>query len=116
MVVRTMAADSTNPQEQATITVRRTAPDDVQMREIAVEVDGERVGSLKYGDSIALPVAPGHHKLKVDNTFNWKTVELDLAPGEHRKFSTRSRTGRFSWFLIVFFGAGPLYVSIEPEI
>jgi hypothetical protein len=107
--------DPATRQEQATITVRRTAPDDVQMREITVKVDGEHVGALKYGDSISLPVSSGHHKLTVDNTFNWKTLELDLQPGEHRRFLTRSRTGRFSWFLIAFFGAGPLYVSIEPE-
>jgi len=51
----------------------------------------------------------------VDNTFNWKTIELELAPGERRKFLTKSRTGRFGWFLIALLGAGPLYVSIEPE-
>jgi hypothetical protein len=102
-------------EEQATITVRRTAPDDVQVREIIVKVDGERVGALKYGDSITLPVSSGHHRLRVDNTFNWKTIELYLAPGERRKFLTKSRTGRFGWFLIALLGAGPLYVSIKPE-
>jgi hypothetical protein len=110
---------ATNPsataEEQATIAVRRTAPDDVQVREIIVKVDGERVGSLKYGDSITLPVSSGHHRLRVDNTFNWKTIELYLAAGERRKFLTKSRTGRFGWFLIALLGAGPLYVSIEPE-
>jgi hypothetical protein len=87
----------------------------VQVREIIVKVDGERVGSLKYGDSITLPVSSGHHRLRVDNTFNWKTIDLELAPGEGRKFLTKSRTGRLSWFLIALLGAGPLYVSIEPE-
>jgi hypothetical protein len=106
---------SATPEEQATITVRRTAPDDVQVREIIVKVDGERVGTLKYGDSITLAVSSGHHRLRVDNTFNWKTIELYLAPGERRKFLTKSRTGRLGWFLIALLGAGPLYVSIEPE-
>jgi hypothetical protein len=110
-----MAMDSATGREQATITVRRTAPDDVQMREIIVTVDGERVGALKYGDSITLPVPSGHHRLRVDNTFNWKTIDLELAPGEGRKFLTKSRAGRLSWFLIALLGAGPLYVSIEPE-
>jgi len=110
-----MVMDSATTQEQATITVRRTAPEDVQQRQIIVKVDGERVAELMYGDSITLPVTSGHHRLRVDNTFNWKTIELDLAPGERRKFLTKSRTGRFSWLLIAFFGAGPLYVSIEPE-
>jgi hypothetical protein len=107
--------DSATPQEQATLTVRRTAPDDVQMREILVKLDGERVAALKYGDTITLPLISGHHTLKVDNTFNWKTIELDLKPGEHQKFLTKSRAGRFSWFLILLLGAGPLYVSVERE-
>jgi hypothetical protein len=102
-------------EEQATITVRRTAPDDVQVREIVVKVDGERVCALKYGDSITLPVTSGYHRLRVDNTFNWKTIELYLTPGERRKYLTKSRTGKFGWFLIALLGAGPLYVSIELE-
>jgi|HubBroStandDraft_2_1064218.scaffolds.fasta_scaffold135090_2 hypothetical protein len=110
-----MVMDSASPQEQATITVLRTAPDDVQQREIIVKLDGQLVAKLKYGESITFPVTPEHHRLKVDNTFNWKTIELDLAPGEHRRFLTKSRAGRFSWFLIAFLGAGPIYVSIEPE-
>jgi hypothetical protein len=101
---------------QATITIRRTATDDVQVREILVKVDGELVGTLKYGDSITVPVSSGHHRLRVDNTFNWKTIELYLTPGERQKFLTKSRTGRFGWFLIALLGAGPLYVSIEPEV
>ena len=100
---------------QATITVRRTDPDDVQVREITVKVDGQPVGALKYGDSLTLPVSSGHHRLRVDNTFNWKTIELYLAPGECRKFLAKNRTGRFGWFLIALLGAGPLYVSIKPE-
>ena len=106
---------SATAEEQATITVSRTASDDVQVREIILKVDGERVGALKYGDSITLPVSSGYHRLRVDNTFNWKTIELYLTPGERRKYLTKSRTGRFGWFLIALLGAGPLYVSIEVE-
>ena len=106
---------SATSEEQATITVSRTASDDVQVREIILKVDGERVGALKYGDSITLPVSSGYHRLRVDNTFNWKTIELYLTPGERRKYLTKSRTGRFGWFLIALLGAGPLYVSIEVE-
>lgn len=98
-----------------TITIRRTAPEDVQQRQIIVEVDGEKVGELLYGDTISVPVTAGHHKLKVDNTWNWKTLELDVAAGEHLKFQAMSRAGRFTWFLVSLFGAGPIYVSIMQE-
>jgi len=53
--------------------------------------------------------------LRVDNTWNWKTVELDVAAGDHLKFQTTSRAGRFSWFLVSMLGAGPIYVSIKRE-
>jgi hypothetical protein len=103
------------PEAQATITVRRKSPDDVQQRQIIVKLDGESVGELFYGDTISVPVTAGHHRLQVDNTWNWKTLELDVAAGDHLKFQTMSRAGRFTWFLVSMLGAGPIYVSIRRE-
>ncbi len=103
------------PEAQGTITVRRNSPDDVQQRQIIVKLDGESVGELLYGDTISVPVTTGHHRLRVDNTWNWKTVELDVAAGDHLKFQTVSRAGRFTWFLVSMLGAGPIYVSIKRE-
>jgi hypothetical protein len=100
---------------QGTITIRRTSPKDVQQRQIIVKLDGENVGELFYGDTISVPVTAGHHRLRVDNTWNWKTVELDVAAGDHLKFQTVSRAGRFTWFLVSMLGAGPIYVSIKRE-
>lgn len=103
------------PEAQGTITIRRKSPDDVQQRQIIVKLDGENVGELFYGDTISIPVRAGHHSLRVDNTWNWKTLDLDVVAGDHLKFQTKSRTGRFSWFLVSLFGAGPIYVSIQRE-
>lgn len=100
---------------KGTITIRRNSPEDVQQRQIVVKVDGENVGELYYGDTISVPVAAGHHRLRVDNTWNWKTVEVDIATGDHLKFQTRSRAGRFTGFLASMLGAGPIYVSIQRE-
>lgn len=98
-----------------TITIRRTSSEDAQQRQIIVKLDGQNVGELFYGDTISVPVAAGHHSLKVDNTWNWKTVELDVKAGEHLKFLTVSKAGRLTWFLVSLFGAGPIYVSIERQ-
>jgi hypothetical protein len=100
---------------QGTITIRRTSNNDVQQRQIIVKLDGENVGELFYGDTVSVPVTPGHHRLRVDNTWNWKTVELDVVAGDHLKFQTVSRAGRFTWFLVSVLGAGPIYVSIKRE-
>ena len=102
-------------EEQASITIRRKSPEDVQQRQIIVKLDGENVGELYYGDTISIRVTAGRHKLRVDNTWNWKTVELDVVAGDHLKFQTTSRAGRFSWFLVSLLGAGPIYVSIKRE-
>ncbi|HXE35836.1 MAG TPA: hypothetical protein VN087_18115 [Verrucomicrobiae bacterium] len=106
---------SESAEEQASITIRRKSPEDVQQRQIIVKLDGENVGELYYGDTISIRVTAGRHKLRVDNTWNWKTVELDVVPGDHLKFQTMSRAGRFSWFLVSLLGAGPIYVSIKRE-
>jgi hypothetical protein len=106
---------SHTPQTDASITIRRVSPEDVQQRQIIVKVDGESVGELYYGDTITVPVKAGRHRLRVDNTWNWKTLELDVAAGEHMKFKTVSRAGRLTWFLVSMFGAGPIYVSIQRE-
>jgi hypothetical protein len=100
---------------QGTITIRRTSPNDVQQRQIIVKLDGVNVGEVFYGDTISISVTAGHHRLRVDNTWNWKTLELDVGAGDHFKFQTVSRAGRFTWFLVSMLGAGPIYVSIERE-
>jgi hypothetical protein len=95
------------------VTVSRTAPDDIKQRQIIVKLDGNRLGELMSGDEISRPVEPGPHRLKVDNTWNWKTVDFTVAPGEHVRFRTVNRGGRFTWFLVGTLGVGPMYVSIE---
>ncbi len=97
------------------ITVIRTSPDDVQQRQIIVELDGQPFSTLMYGQSESAAAAPGHHVLRVDNTWNKRELSFDLAPDEHAKFRTTSRPGRVSWFLVAMFGFGPMYVSVERE-
>ena len=103
------------PAPEAQITVRRTSPDDIQLRQIIVKLDGKPVAELMYGHTVTFPVASGRHKLRVDNTWNWKTLDLTVAPGDHLKFLTISRAGRFTWFLVGTLGAGPMYVSIQSD-
>jgi hypothetical protein len=95
------------------VTVSRTSPDDIKQRQVIVKLDGKRLGELMHGDEISRAVESGRHRLQVDNTWNWKTVELNLAPGEHARFRTVNRGGRFTWFLVGTLGVGPMYVSIE---
>jgi hypothetical protein len=102
-------------QPKSHITVSRTSQEDVQQRQIIVELDGQPFSILMYGQSASSSVAPGHHVLHVDNTWNKRQLEFDLAPGENAKFRTVSRPGRLSWFLVAMFSFGPMYVSVERE-
>jgi len=106
---------SADAKATAQITIHRDSPDDTQVRQVVVKLDGQQITELMYGDSTTFPVAAGRHQLRVDNTWNRKTLELDVAPGEHLRFLTINRAGRFTWFLVGTLGAGPMYVSIEPE-
>jgi hypothetical protein len=95
------------------VTISRTSPDDIHQRQIIVKLDGQRLGELMAGDEITREVKPGRHRLQVDNTWNWKTVEFSAAPGQHVRFQTVNRGGRFTWFLVGTLGVGPMYVHIE---
>jgi hypothetical protein len=97
------------------VTVSRTSPTDVQQRQMIVKLDDEPFATLLYGETVTREVEPGHHRLSVDNTWVWKTVEFDLAAGEHAKFRVINRAGRFTWWMVALLGAGPMYVTIERE-
>ncbi|HEX5228157.1 MAG TPA: hypothetical protein VFW44_10625 [Bryobacteraceae bacterium] len=98
---------------QSRVTISRTSPDDIRQRQIIVTLDGQRLGELMAGDEISRAVQPGRHHLKIDNTWNWKNIDFTLAPGEHARFQTVNRGGRFTWFLVGTIGVGPMYVSVE---
>jgi hypothetical protein len=100
---------------ESKVTVARTSPDDVKQRQVILKLNGEPFATLMYGKTATKSVEPGHHTLRADNTWNKKTIEFDLAPGEHTKFRVVNRAGRFTWWLVAALGAGPMYVSIERE-
>ncbi len=85
----------------------------MQHRQIIVSIDGAPFATLMYGQSVTRPIAPGHHTIKAYNTLVWKTVEFDLADGEHAEFSVVNIPGRWTFPLVALIGAGPIYVSLE---
>ena len=98
---------------ESRVTVSRTSPDDVKQRQIIVKLDGKRLGELMTGDEIsqrggtrAASFASGQH-------LELEECDFTLAPGEHARFQTVNRGGRFTWFLVGTLGVGPMYVHIE---
>ena len=52
----------------ATLTVRRTDPEDFKQRQLVVYLDGQRLGELLFGESLTREILPGPHRLRVTNT------------------------------------------------
>jgi hypothetical protein len=99
--------------QPASVTTTRTSEEDIGTRQLNVYLDGRRVATLLWGDSVTSELEPGPHTLRVSNTLVWKTVEFTLAPGEQVFFEAVNRMGPGSVLLTMFLGAGPLYVSLK---
>ena len=104
----------------ATLTVRRQAPDDIGYREVYVRLDGRQLAMLRYGGALTESIEPGRHTLQVDNTLFKKTLEFVAGVGEHLVFNTANLAGwgtYSAWALIIgFLGAGPFYLTLERDV
>jgi hypothetical protein len=99
----------------ARITITRRDPADVRDRQVVVSLDGQSFGTLMYGEDVSREVPPGPHRLRAHNTLFWKTVNLDLAPGEHARFRAVNRAGVGTYSLLGLLGVGPLFLTFERE-
>jgi hypothetical protein len=101
--------------EDSALTVHRTSPADMQERELYVSVDGSPNVILSYGDTVTIPLTPGHHRLRVHNTMSRRRAEFDVGPGEHVRFSAANVRGKNFGILATFLGIGPVHTVLERE-
>ena len=111
-----MRSDIEEGIESARITVTRPSREDVGFRDVYVSVDASPIAVLEAGHSVTHQLPPGRHRLQAHNTLFFKTHEVELKPGEHRKFRAVNRAGWGTYGLMAFFGAGPIYLTFEPEL
>ena len=97
------------------IVLTRRAPNDVQQRQVFVSLDGQAIATLMFGDSAAVDVQPGRHTLRAHNTLVWKTVSLDMQPGEEARFNVINRPGLGTYAMLSLLGTGPIYLTVERE-
>ena len=95
------------------ITIDRTSPDDVQDRQIYLNLDGAPIGTLMYGHTMTHELVPGPHTLLADNTLKKKTVQFTSKEGEQIHFRIISRPGWGYVYLVGFFGAAPVNLIVE---
>jgi hypothetical protein len=77
----------------ARVTVRRQSKEDAGIRDIYVSLDDERIAVLQQGQEVSKEVPPGPHRLRVHNTLFWRTLEFEVAVGEHASFVAINRAG-----------------------
>jgi hypothetical protein len=85
---------------------------DYMARGIKLAFDDADLNVLKSGTSTLVEVEPGHHRLRIDNTFHARTVEFDVGAGEQAHYRIWNKRGFGSW-LVEILGAGPMYLAIE---
>lgn len=97
----------------ATLTITRTSEEDFKQRQLIVRLDGERIATLLWGDSVTRDVDPGPHSIRISNTLVWKTIEFTLHPGEQAFFEAVNRAGFATYPMLLIFGVGPLYLTVR---
>ena len=100
-------------EQHTLLTVERTSDTDVQHRQVIVSIDDQPFATLLFGKSETKPIAPGRHRLKAYNTLVWKTIEFDVADGEHARFQVINRPGKWTYPMVALLGVGPIYLTIE---
>jgi hypothetical protein len=109
MIGETMSAAD----QPSRLTVQRNSKNDIGERHLVVSLDGEKVGYLLFRQSLTRDIEPGHHRLRVHNTLVWKTVEFDVARGEHVRFLACNKMSSGSFSMLLMIGVGPLSVTLE---
>ena len=103
------------PQGPAMLTVRRTAKDDVQDRQVYLTLNGEEWATIFYGKEITREIAPGRHTLKANNTLVRKSVIFDVKPGQHVRYQCINKAHWTAMMFMAFLGAAFLTVKLVRE-
>ena len=54
------------------LTIHRTSLEDVKTRQVIFSLDGKKIGTLLYGQSLTREIPPGRHALRANNTLVWR--------------------------------------------
>jgi hypothetical protein len=100
--------------ESARLVIVRNHPEDIQDRPVYLWVDGEKWdGVLRYGKTFEREVAPGHHKIKANNTLFSHTVEFDATPGETVRYRCENGLTGGGMVMVLMMGVAYLRVRLN---
>jgi hypothetical protein len=103
-------------QQPASLTVTRTSDQDFKDRQIVLTLDGQPAGVVMFGETLTTELEPGPHRLRISNTFVWKTISFDVKAGEQVRFEVINRPGKLTYPMLLLMGVGPLYLTVKRVI
>ncbi len=95
------------------VTICRTHRLDIGIRHVVVRLDDGAKTTLLFGESFTLDVKPGSHRLRVHNTLFWKNIDFVVETGEHLEFMVINRGGAWTFGLLAWLGAAPLFLTVQ---
>jgi hypothetical protein len=95
------------------LTIVRDTPDDVQDRWIRLWLDDKYWDTLRYGMTLSVELAPGHHRLKASNTLNRSALAFDATSGEHIRVRCHNAIVRGGFLSILMIGVAAIRVRLE---
>ena len=100
-------------EQSAELTIHRKSPQDEGERQLFVSLDGERLGMLGYRRELTRRIAPGAHRLRIHNTFWWKTVRFEARADEHLHFAAVNVVPSAMVGIAAALGTAPMFVRVE---
>ncbi len=104
----------TNDVVQGRLIVNRTSDRDIKARDLIVRVDELPQETLKFQQSMELPLSPGEHCIKITNNLFSKSATFSIAAGETVTFTAGNVPGGCLGALVVTIGAYTVLLEREP--
>jgi hypothetical protein len=98
----------------ATLTLIRNAPDDVQDRWVRVFIDEGPEEILRYGQTLTRELPAGRHRVRAHNTLSADAIEFDAGPGEAvriKVFNTVAKGG-----VLMLMATGFAFINVRLEL
>jgi hypothetical protein len=105
--------DALDPDLRTLVTFSRTHARDVGVRQVFVRLDDGPQVALRYGQSLTETVEPGAHRLRVHNTFMWRTLQFTVETGEHLEFLIINYCGPVWQGIAAVLGAAPIFLKVH---
>lgn len=100
----------------AQLTILRNAPHDFRDRQVYVWVDGVSWGKIKYDIPMTAEIAPGPHRIRVNNTLFNDSLQFVARPGEHVRVRCTNGMSGGGWLMLLLLHATYLRVTLEREV